>query len=56
MVIVGSGINHWYHSDLIYRAIITMLMLLGTIGVNGGGWAHYVVKRRLGPPLIPGPT
>ncbi len=51
MVIVGSGINHWYHSDLIYRAIITMLMLLGTIGVNGGGWAHYVGQEKVRPPL-----
>ena len=49
MVIIGSGVNHWYHSDLIYRAIITMLMLLGTIGVNGGGWAHYVGQEKVRP-------
>ncbi|WP_069807246.1 nitrate reductase subunit alpha [Vulcanisaeta thermophila] len=49
MVIIGSGVNHWYNSDLIYRAIITMLMLLGTIGVNGGGWAHYVGQEKVRP-------
>ena len=49
MVIMGSGVNHWYHSDLIYRAVITMLMLLGTVGVNGGGWAHYVGQEKIRP-------
>ncbi len=49
MVIIGSGVNHWYHADLIYRAIITMLMLLGTVGVNGGGWAHYVGQEKVRP-------
>ncbi|MGZ8854213.1 MAG: molybdopterin-dependent oxidoreductase, partial [Thermoanaerobaculia bacterium] len=29
MVIIGAGVNHWYHNNLIYRACITALMLTG---------------------------
>ena len=36
-IIIGSGINHWYHSNLHYRAGATALMLCGCVGVNGGG-------------------
>lgn len=49
MVIVGAGINHWYHMDMTYRAIINMLMMCGTIGKSGGGWAHYVGQEKLRP-------
>ncbi|MEK6977761.1 MAG: molybdopterin-dependent oxidoreductase, partial [Candidatus Hydrothermarchaeota archaeon] len=28
-VIIGAGINHWYHNNLIYRSVITALMLCG---------------------------
>ncbi|WP_338598582.1 nitrate reductase subunit alpha [Sulfolobus tengchongensis] len=49
LVLVGAGTNHWFHSDLIYRAIITILMLIGAIGVNGGGWAHYVGQEKVRP-------
>jgi nitrate reductase alpha subunit len=49
MVIIGAGVNHWYNSDLLYRAIITILMLLGTVGVNGGGLAHYVGQEKVRP-------
>ena len=27
-VIIGAGINHWYHNNLMYRGPITALMLL----------------------------
>ncbi|KAG0754583.1 hypothetical protein G6F22_020924 [Rhizopus arrhizus] len=27
MVIVGAGLNHWYHMDMIYRGIIHLLMI-----------------------------
>jgi nitrate reductase alpha subunit len=47
MVILGAGINHWYNSDTIYRAIITMLVACGTVGRNGGGWAHYVGQEKI---------
>ncbi len=49
MVIIGAGMNHWYHSDMNYRAIINMLMLCGCVGQSGGGWAHYVGQEKLRP-------
>ena len=49
MVIIGAGVNHWYHQDMTYRAIINMLMMCGTIGISGGGWAHYVGQEKLRP-------
>ena len=49
MVIVGAGINHWYHNDMNYRAIINLLHLCGCVGQSGGGWAHYVGQEKLRP-------
>ena len=49
MIIVGAGINHWYHSDTIYRAILNLVIMVGSQGVNGGGWAHYVGQEKLRP-------
>src|SRR5262249_6624962 len=49
MVIIGAGMNHWYHQDMGYRAIINMLMMCGTVGISGGGWAHYVGQEKLRP-------
>lgn len=49
MIIVGAGINHWYNSDIIYRAILNLVAMCGTEGVNGGGWAHYVGQEKLRP-------
>lgn len=49
MIIMGAGINHWYNSDMIYRAIINLVMLTGSEGVNGGGWAHYVGQEKVRP-------
>ncbi len=48
-VIIGAGINHWYHANLMYRAAIHALMFGGCIGVNGGGLAHYVGQEKLAP-------
>jgi nitrate reductase alpha subunit len=48
-VIIGAGINHWYHNNLIYRGPITALMLCGCVGKNGGGLAHYVGQEKLAP-------
>ena len=48
-VIMGAGINHWYHMDMTYRAIITILILCGCVGKSGGGWAHYVGQEKLRP-------
>lgn len=49
MIVMGSGINHWYHSDAIYRAILNLVLLTGSQGVNGGGWAHYVGQEKVRP-------
>lgn len=49
MIIMGSGINHWYHSDTIYRSILNLVLLTGCQGVNGGGWAHYVGQEKVRP-------
>jgi len=48
-VIIGAGVNHWYHANLMYRAAIHALMFSGCIGVNGGGLAHYVGQEKLAP-------
>ena len=47
MIIIGAGANHWYHNNLLYRSGITALMLTGSVGVNGGGLAHYVGQEKL---------
>ncbi|MDO5101865.1 MAG: nitrate reductase subunit alpha [Lautropia sp.] len=49
MVIIGAGINHWYHTDMAYRGIINLLMMCGCIGQSGGGWCHYVGQEKLRP-------
>ncbi len=49
MVIIGTGVNHWFHSDMAYRAVSNMLMMCGCIGKSGGGWAHYVGQEKLRP-------
>ena len=49
MIIVGAGINHWYHNDLIYRAAITALILTGSVGKQGGGLGHYVGQEKVVP-------
>ncbi len=49
MVILGAGINHWYHMDMNYRGIINMLVMCGCVGQSGGGWSHYVGQEKLRP-------
>lgn len=49
MVILGAGLNHWYHMDMSYRGIIALLVMCGCIGQSGGGWAHYVGQEKLRP-------
>src|SRR5690625_1392686 len=49
MIAMGGGTNHWYHSDQIYRAILNLILLTGSQGVNGGGWAHYVGQEKVRP-------
>jgi nitrate reductase alpha subunit len=49
MILLGAGVNHWYHGDTAYRAIMALLLLTGCQGVNGGGWAHYVGQEKVRP-------
>src|SRR5690554_710198 len=49
MVILGAGLNHWYHMDMSYRGIIALLVMCGCVGQSGGGWAHYVGQEKLRP-------
>ncbi|MBF6602148.1 MAG: nitrate reductase subunit alpha [Sphingorhabdus sp.] len=49
MVILGAGVNHWYHMDMTYRGIINLLVMCGCIGKSGGGWSHYVGQEKLRP-------
>jgi nitrate reductase alpha subunit len=49
MVILGAGLNHWYHMDMAYRGIINMLVMCGCVGKSGGGWSHYVGQEKLRP-------
>lgn len=54
-VIIGAGVNHWYHNNLIYRSVITALVLCGCVGVSGGGLNHYVGQEKLVPQASWGP-
>ncbi len=49
MIILGAGLNHWYHMDMNYRGIMNMLIMCGCIGKSGGGWSHYVGQEKLRP-------
>jgi nitrate reductase alpha subunit len=49
MIVMGSGCNHWFHSDTIYRSFLALLLMTGCQGVNGGGWAHYVGQEKVRP-------
>ena len=49
MVIIGAGINHWYHMDMAYRGVINLLVFCGAVGQSGGGWSHYVGQEKLRP-------
>ncbi|MBS4751678.1 nitrate reductase subunit alpha [Nocardioides sp. zg-ZUI104] len=49
MILLGAGVNHWFHSDQIYRAILLLTTITGTQGRNGGGWAHYVGQEKVRP-------
>jgi complex iron-sulfur molybdoenzyme family reductase subunit alpha len=49
MIVHGAGINHWYHNDLLNRALILLVALTGNVGKNGGGFNHYVGQERIWP-------
>ena len=39
----------WFHGDATYRAILSLLLFTGSMGRNGGGWAHYVGQEKCRP-------
>ncbi len=43
----GTGINHWYHGDLIGRATIALGALTGNIGQHGGGVSPWAGQYRI---------
>ncbi|EMY33434.1 nitrate reductase Z subunit alpha [Arthrobacter crystallopoietes BAB-32] len=49
MIIMGAGICQWFHGDTTYRSILSLLLLTGSMGRNGGGWAHYVGQEKTRP-------
>lgn len=49
MIIHGAGVNHWFHNDLMNRAMILIVALTGNVGKNGGGFNHYVGQERIWP-------
>ncbi|MDE3083491.1 MAG: nitrate reductase subunit alpha, partial [Acidobacteriota bacterium] len=49
MIALGAGVNHWFHADETYRAILGLVVFTGCQGVNGGGWAHYVGQEKVRP-------
>jgi nitrate reductase alpha subunit len=49
MIIMGAGICQWFHGDATYRAVFALLILTGSMGRNGGGWAHYVGQEKCRP-------
>ncbi|OBB62171.1 nitrate reductase subunit alpha [Mycobacterium sp. 852013-51886_SCH5428379] len=49
MIIMGAGICQWFHGDATYRAVLSLLLLTGCMGRNGGGWAHYVGQEKCRP-------
>ncbi|HEU5000008.1 MAG TPA: nitrate reductase subunit alpha, partial [Lapillicoccus sp.] len=49
MIIMGAGICQWFHGDATYRSILSLLILTGCMGRNGGGWAHYVGQEKCRP-------
>jgi len=54
-IIIGAGVNHWYHNNLVYRACIVPLVLCGCVGKTGGGLNHYVGQEKLVPVASWGP-
>ena len=49
MIVMGAGVNHYYHADAIYRTMLALTSMCATQGVNGGGWAHYVGQEKVRP-------
>lgn len=53
MIIMGAGINHWFNSDTIYRAVLNLVLLCGckvlTAAVGRTTWVkRNVVRLKVG--------
>ena len=46
MIIMGAGICQWFHGDATYRAILSLLILTGCMGRNGGRAGRTTSARR----------
>ena len=49
LFIHGNGLNQWFNNDLNNRSVLLLLSLLGSIGKQGGGFAHYVGQEKVWP-------
>ncbi len=49
MLVMGAGMNRWFHADTSCRAFLTLLLITGCQGVHGGGWAHHVGQQKVRP-------
>ena len=45
MIILGAGVNHWYHMDMNYRGMINMLIFCGCVEAKRWRRAHYVGQK-----------
>lgn len=52
MIIIGAGMNHWYHLDMNYRGVINMLMLCVVLVNQAVAWAHYVGQKNCALKLV----
>jgi nitrate reductase / nitrite oxidoreductase, alpha subunit len=43
----GTGINHWYHGDLMGRSVIELACLTGNVGRAGGGVSPWAGQYRM---------
>ena len=46
MVIMGGGICHWFHGDVIYRSVLALLMLTGRWDATAAAGLITSVRKR----------
>ncbi len=46
MIILGAGVNHWYHMDMNYRGMINMLVFCGCVGTRAAAAGRTMSARR----------
>lgn len=49
MIIVGAGLNHWFHLDMNYRGLINMLIIKAHQGDRWGNLVYRKAARNFGP-------